>query len=62
MSEYGNISTIILKNESSFSKNNHPANVEKSNNAILSKKMEIIPEQNEIECNKSYENHLALMQ
>jgi len=58
MSEYSNISTLILKNESSFSKNNQPVNVKKSNNAILSKKMEIIPEQNESECNKSCENHI----
>ena len=49
MSEFNNISTITLKNENSFSKQNPQTNIVKINNVKLTKKMEIIPEQNENE-------------
>ena len=49
MSEFNNISTITLKNENSFSKQNQQTNIVKINNVKLTKKMEIIPEQNENE-------------
>ena len=57
MSEFNNISTLTLKNDNSFSKQNKQKNEVKATNNILTKKMEIIPEQNENEYNKGNDFH-----
>ena len=55
MSEFSNISTITLKNESSLSKKKEPSQYGSNANNIIQygKKMEMIPEQNESEGNKT---------
>ena len=57
MSENSNISTLVLKNESSITKKKEPQYNASSNNTIsVGKNMEAIPEQNESENNKNNEN------
>ena len=59
MSENSNASTLILKNESALSKKKDPKIGSSSNNTIAGgKNMEIIPEQNESEGNRSIENRV----
>ena len=57
MSENSNISTLVLKNESSITKKKEAQYNASSNNTIsVGKNMEAIPEQNESENNKNNEN------
>ena len=59
MSENSNISTLILKNESSMSKKKDPQNIGSSNGMTHKEKnMDIIPEQNESEGYRSNENRV----
>ena len=59
MSENSNISTLILKNDSSISKKKEPQNIGSSNGMTpMEKKMDIIPEQKESEGNRSNENRV----
>ena len=59
MSEISNTSTLILKNESALSKKKDPKIGSGSNNTVaVGKNMEIIPEQNESEGNRSNENRV----
>ena len=60
MSEYSNISTAVLKNDGSLSKKNDLMYIGMNGNSgiSLSKKMEVIPEQNESDLNKSNDNRV----
>ena len=59
MSENSNISTLVLKNESSITKKREPQNLGSSSNINpMEKNMYIIPEQNESEGNKHNENKI----
>ena len=59
MSENSNASTLILKNESALSKKKDPKIGSGSNNTVaVGKSMEIIPEQNESEGNRSNDNRV----
>ena len=55
MSEYSNISTAVLKNDGSLSKKNDLMYIGMNGNSgiSLSKKMEVIPEQNESDLNNN---------
>ena len=60
MSEYSNISTAVLKNDGSISKKNDLMYIGMNgiSGISLSKKMEVIPEQNESDFNKSNDNRV----